>query len=251
VEFLSTEISKEILVINLNRGVTNPIDLELVDQLNKVLQGAKPDPKIKGLVLSSSNEKFFSIGFNIPHLYKLNRADFSFYYKAFNRFCLDLFTFPKPTVAAISGHAIAGGCILALLCDYRLIAQGRKLMGLNEIKLGVPVPYIADCVLRYLVGAKIARDMMDTGDFYPAAELLNIGVVDQILPIEEVLPQSIEKARSLGSLPQHAFFLIKRNRVDLLEKQVLLNQEEKERLFVECWFSTQTRKLLKEAMDKF
>ena len=98
-----------------------------------------------------------------------------------------LFTFPKPTAAAISGHAIAGGCILTLCCDYRYIAEGRKLMGLNEIKLGVPVPYVADCILRSLVGFRHAREIMESGDFYQPETSFQKGLVDAVLPLENVL----------------------------------------------------------------
>ena len=74
---------------------------------------------------------------------------------------------------------------MALCCDYRFIAEGRKLMGLNEVKLGVPVPYLGDCILRHLVGARHARDIMDTGDFYHPEVLLQMGMVDQALPLEK------------------------------------------------------------------
>lgn len=77
---------------------------------------------------------------------------------------LALYTLPKPVVAAITGHAIAGGCILALCCDYRFISEGRKLMGLNEVKLGVPVPYLADRVLHALVGTRYAREIIESGE---------------------------------------------------------------------------------------
>jgi enoyl-CoA hydratase/carnithine racemase len=151
----------------------------------------------------------------------------------------------------MTGHAIAGGCILALCCDYRFIAEGRKLMGLNEIKLGVPVPYLADCVLRHVVGARHAREIVETGEFYGPDKLLQMGVVDQVMPLEQVLPKAIEKAASLGTLPQAAFALIKRNRVEMVEAHILAHLEEKERVFLERWYSPEARERLEEAMEKF
>ena len=109
----------------------------------------------------------------------------------FNQVCMELYTMPKPTVAAVTGHAIAGGCILALCCDYRFAAEGRKLMGLNEIRLGVPVPYLADCVLRQIVGARNAREIMETGEFYLPEQSLQIGMIDRVLPLEKVVADSI------------------------------------------------------------
>lgn len=241
----------EVAIVKLDRDVTNAIDLRLVQELSETLQGVTHDPGVHSLVLGSSNERFFSIGFDIPQLFGLARQDFKFFYQTFNRVCMDLYTLPKPTIAAITGHAIAGGCILALCCDYRFIAQGRKLMGLNEIRLGVPVPYLADCVLRHIVGVRYARDIMDIGEFYQPEESLQMGIVDQVLPLEQVLPKSVEKARLLGGSPQEAFAMIKRNRVERVEAQVLTRLEEKERFFVDRWYSDEARERLREAMEKF
>jgi enoyl-CoA hydratase/carnithine racemase len=248
---ISLEHHDKVAVIKLDRDVTNALNLQLVSELAETLGRVKGDSGVGGLVLGSANEKFLSIGFDIPQLFELAEEDFRFFYQAFNRLCLDLYTLPKPTVAAITGHAIAGGCILALCCDYRFIAQGRKLMGLNEVKLGVPVPYPADCALRYLVGVRHAREMVDTGEFYRPEALCHMGMVDQVLPLEQVLPASIEKARLLGALPQKAFGLIKRNRVEAVEAQVLAHLEEKEQLFVERWYSAEARGRLKGAMERF
>jgi len=241
----------EVAIAKLDRDVTNAIDLRLIEELSETLQGVRHDPGVHGLVLGSSNEKFFSIGFDIPQLFGLAREDFKSFYQTFNRACLDLYTLPKPTIAAITGHAIAGGCILALCCDYRFIARGRKLMGLNEIRLGVPVPYLADCVLRHIVGVRYARDIMDTGEFYQPEESLQMGIVDQVLPLEQVLTKSIEKARLLGTLPQEAFAIIKRNRIEMIEAQVLARLEEREQFFVDRWYSDEARERLKAAMEKF
>jgi enoyl-CoA hydratase/carnithine racemase len=248
---IAVDYQDSVAVVKLDRGVTNALNLACVDELARVLQTVRSDPKVRGIVLGSTNEKFFSIGFDIPQLFELSKEDFRRFYRAFNQTCLDLYTLPKPTVAAVTGHAVAGGCILALCCDYRLIAEGRKLMGLNEIKLGVPVPYLADCVLRSLVGVRTAREVMETGEFYRPEPLMQMGMVDQVLPLEEVLPKSIEKAQWLGSMSREAYGTIKRNRVEAIEAQVLMRREEKEEIFVECWYSDQARARQREAMEKF
>jgi enoyl-CoA hydratase/carnithine racemase len=250
-KMVSVEYRDHVAIVRLDRPVTNGLNLQLVDQLAQTLQRVKRDADVHGLVLGSSNDKFFSIGFDIPQLFDLTQEDFRVFYQAFNRACLNLYTLPKPTVAAITGHAIAGGCILALCGDYRFIAQGRKLMGLNEIKLGVPVPYVADCILRHLVGVRNGRDIMDTGEFYGPDDLLRMGVVDQVWPLEQVLPQAVEQAGLLGALPHQAFAMIKRNRVEVVEAQVLAGLEEREQYFIECWYSDQAREALRVAMQRF
>jgi enoyl-CoA hydratase/carnithine racemase len=240
-----------VAIVELDRGVTNALNLQLVDALSEALSEVKQDPEAHGLVLASANDKFFSIGFDIPQLFDLTTEQFSLFYHSFNRLSLDLLTLPKPTVAAITGHAIAGGCILALCCDYRCIPEGRKLMGLNEIHLGVPVPYPAACILQQLVGFRYARGIMEFGEFYQPERLLQMGMVDQVLPLAQVRPASIQKARMLGALPQASYAIIKHNRVQPIAAQILTRLEEKEQLFIERWYSVETRKRLKEAMEKF
>lgn len=241
----------EIVLVRLDRGVTNALDPESVNELARIIEQVRNDSSIRGLVLASTNEKFFSIGFDIPKLCKFSKEEFSRFFRIFNQTCLDLYTLPKPTVAALTGHTIAGGCILALCCDYRLIGQGRKLIGLNEVKLGVPVPYLADCCVRSLVGARLARELMEGGEFYEAQAAAKIGLVDEVVPVEKVTEMAIEKCRRLGSLPAAAYGMIKRNRVAGVEAEVLANWEEQERFFVECWYSGEARVRLQEAMEKF
>ncbi|MCP4539938.1 MAG: enoyl-CoA hydratase/isomerase family protein [Chloroflexi bacterium] len=250
-EMIQTERREQVAIIKLNRPVTNALNLELVNELTEALQNMKDDTDVHSVVLSSSNEKFFSIGFDIPYLFELTMRDFAVFYRAFNRASIDLYTFPKPTIAAMPGHAIAGGCILPLCCDYRFIAQGRKLMGLNEVKLGVPVPYPVDCILREIIGVRIAREVVEVGEFYPSEELLQMGMVDQVVPSEYVMPKSIEKAESLGALPQPAFAKIKQNRTDIVKARILDRLLEKERAFIESWYAGETRERLQQAMEKF
>jgi enoyl-CoA hydratase/carnithine racemase len=238
-------------ILELNRGVTNALNLQLVIELTEALQKVKQSEGMHGVVLRSSNEKFFSIGFDIPELFQLPRDDFHVFYHSFNQLCVRLYTFPKPTIAAITGHAVAGGCILALCCDYRLIAQGRKLMGMNEIKLGVPVPYPADCILRQVVGPRHAREIVYGGEFYESEKSLQLNMVDEVLPLHQVVQESIRRASSLSELFGKAFEMIKRNRTEAVEAQILSNIDEKERFFIECWYSPDTRERLTEAIQKY
>lgn len=248
---ISIDHHDQVAVVKLNRSIINAIGPELVEELAETLGKVKNDPDVHGVVLSSSNDKFFSIGLDIPQLFEFAKGDFALFWHAFNKACLDLYTLSKPTIAAITGHATAGGCVLALCCDYRFIAEGKKLMGLNEIKLGVPVPYVADCILRYLIGIQRAREIMDSGELFPPSDLLRVGMVDQVFPLEEVLSQAIQKAKLVGSLPQQAFAVIKSNRVEVVKKEILACLEEKERLFVECWYSEEASRRLRKAIEKF
>jgi len=250
-ETISVEHHGKVLFAKLNNGVTNALNPTVVGELKAVLKQVKSSAGIDGLVLGSSNEKFFSIGFDIPELIEMNSDDFRGFYRVFNQVCLDLFTLPKPTVAAITGHAIAGGCILTMCCDYRFIAKGHKLMGLNEVKLGLPVPYLPDRLLHAIAGVSKAREIMESGKLYPSNEALEMGIVDKILSIENVVTTAIEHADMLGSLPRVGYKMVKQNRVEVIEEQVMARQNEKEVYFIESWYSDEARKCLIEAMKKF
>jgi enoyl-CoA hydratase/carnithine racemase len=248
---ITTDKSDDVLLVKLDRGKTNAINLELVQALDHTVQRVKSDPEIRSLVLTSTNDKFFSIGFDIPSLLDLKRSEFEQFYLSFNLMCLDLYTLSKPTIAAITGHAIAGGTILTLCCDYRFIADGRKYMGLNEIKLGVPVPYLAVCVLQSIVGSVPAQEIMEQGEFYTPDEAQNLNMVNEVHPPDMVLPTAIEKAKKLSSFPSTAFTMIKQNRVDQVEDRIRKNMKKKAEYFISCWYSPGSRKLLEEAMEKF
>lgn len=243
--------SDDVAVVRLSRETTNAINLELIRELNDYLTVAKDDAGISGLVLTSANEKFFSIGFDIPGLINLEENEFREFYQAFNRLCVDMYTFPKPIVAAITGHAVAGGCILTICCDYRYISEGKKLMGLNEIKLGVPLPYPADRILRQNVDDRSVRRILDTGDFFPPEETLSMGLVDSVMPLENVLPASIDKVKSIASSSLEAFRRIKQNRTEKVAAQIREILPEKEKIFIDMWYTRETREKLKAALDKF
>jgi len=248
---IQIEAAGEVAIVRLCLGTTNPLSAALVAGLADAIQTIGADSTLRGLVLTSRNDKFFSIGFDIPHLIGLSQADFATFFRAFNLMCLDLYTLPKPTAAAISGHATAGGCILALCCDYRLIVEGRTLIGLNEIKLGVPVPYAADRILRETIGSRKARRVVESGDFYSPDSAVELGLVDEVVPGQELVRRATERVRALGSMPGGAFAQIKRSRTEVVDRQIRSQFDETDRAFVECWYSQPARERLTEALGKF
>jgi enoyl-CoA hydratase/carnithine racemase len=250
-EVIGVEQQDGVALVQLNRGVINAINQKVIDELGEALQMFKNDSKIRGLVLTSNNDKFFSIGFDLPALYPLPQEEFGAFFRAFNLLCLDLYTFPKPTIAAITGHATAGGCILALCADYRFIAEGRRLIGVNESKLGVPITYLAHCLLRQLVGERHTREVVSSGTLYPPEEAAQIGMVDGVYPLAKVVSAAIQKAGDLGEMPGDAFAENKRLGVRTTESQVRSYLEEEITLFLEQWYSPTARLRLGDTLAKF
>ncbi len=240
-----------VALLQLDRGVTNPLSTELLTELRRAVKLAGKDENVKALVLTGTSEKFLSIGFDIPALFPLDREAMRTFFRFFNITAMELFRLPKPTIAAVRGHAVAGGCILALLCDRRFIAEGKTLMGLNEVKLGVPVPCLADRITRDLAGARRAREILEEGEFFPPEHTLAMGLVDRVLPADELLDTAVAEAARLGALPPEAFALIKGEYTREVAAHVEARETAMEQDFLDRWFAPAVRVQLEAAMETF
>lgn len=238
----------KVALLRLNNGVTNAITPEMLEDLSEALVNIEKE--FQGMVLTGG-DKFFSIGFDLPELVNLDRAKMSKFFYNFNDLVLSLFTFPFPVCSLISGHAVAGGCILALTGDYRFSAAEKKFIGLNEIKLGVPVPYLADLMLRQTVNDRAATRMLYQGEYMTTSEATEIGLVDIVLPKEDAEGQAVEMVSKIGNLPRAAFSVIKANRVEAIRLRYEANHKSKNEFFLDCWFTETAQALLKEASRKF
>jgi len=247
---LSLRLSGGAAVISLENGVSNPLDLEFLQEIGKALEEVRLNPEARGLVLTGGRRRLFSIGLNLPKLIACPHEDFLVFYRALNELCLSLYSFPKPTVAAISGHAVAGGCILALCCDRRFIAEGRKLMGLNEVKLGLPVPYLPHLVLGRTVTAQAARQIVDSGELFEPPALLSLGLVDRIIPPEALLAEASAHALSLAVSPRE-FAQAKAARIEPILAEYRAMGAAKDDEFLAMWRSPQAQEKLKQAAEKF
>jgi enoyl-CoA hydratase/carnithine racemase len=245
---VSIEQKDAVGIIRLTHGVTNPIGPELVEELSAAVRSARSE--FRGLVLAGG-PKFFSIGFDLPNLLKLNRKGVSDFYHGFGELMLELTTLPIPTASAIAGHAVAGGMILMLSTDYRFAASGRTLLGLNEIKLGVPVPYMADLLLRQIVGDRFATELIYRGDLLEAASVETTGLIDKIAPKDEVEQRAVETVAELASLHPASFAAIKESRVEEVRDRYNKNGWARDESFIDIWFDPASQEGLKEAAKTF
>ena len=237
-----------VVIIRLNNGVTNALNPDLINDLSLALNQVKD--RFHGVVLAGG-AKFFCIGFDLPTLLNLDRVGMRRFFYQFNQVAFELVQLPLPTACAIAGHAIAGGGILALTCDYRFAASGEKMIGLNEIKLGVPVPYLADLMLRQLIGDRAATELLYQGEFVKLTEARQIGLVDETVPQEALEDHAVKKIAKLAALPREAFSAIKANRIEAIRYRYEKNHASRNENFLDCWFSQPVQALLVEAAQKF
>lgn len=245
---LSIEDKGTVAVLRLADGVINAIGAEVVEELALALQEVRG--RFRGMVLAGGN-KFFSIGLDLPALLKLSRKDMAAFWTEFEDTVLALYTLPIPTAAAIAGHAPAAGTILALACDFRMIATGKKLMGLNEIKIGLPVPFLADLMLRQAVGDRAATEIEYTGELLMPEKAQTLALADGIFPEEDVEAQAIAKISEMVERPPFGFPLTKQHRTRDIRTRFLADREFINHAFMDCWFSAPVQDILSEASQKF
>lgn len=188
--------------INLARPPVNALNLDLLRTLRKavddsVAQGAR------GIVLSGA-PGLFSAGVDVPELIQGDRAAVREYWQAFFALCGTLAQIPIPIVAAITGHSPAGGAVLALFCDYRVMAEGPFKIGLNEVQVGLIVPDAIQLALRRVVGTYRAERLLVAGAMIDAAEALGCGFIDEVTGVDQVTTRALHWLGALLALPSHA-----------------------------------------------
>jgi enoyl-CoA hydratase/carnithine racemase len=237
-----------VAVLRLANGVTNAIGPELVEEMSAAIRTVQE--RYHGMVLAG-NTKFFCIGLDLPSLLAFNRGAMADFWNRFEDLVLVLYTLPIPTACAIRGHATGGGAILSLACDYRFVADGKKLMALNEVKIGVPVPYLADLMLRQIVMDRVAVEMEFCSGFLGPHDAKAAGLADAVCDEKAVEETALEKIRALAAMPQTAFALTKQHRTREIPSRFKAMRQELNRAFMDCWFAPAAQALLQDAASKF
>ncbi|MCA1611181.1 MAG: enoyl-CoA hydratase/isomerase family protein [Acidobacteria bacterium] len=201
----SDALSSGVVVVTLDRPRANAISPELIEDLREALRRAAGAP-----VVLASSQRIFSGGWDLPLLIGRDRpamADFLALYTALVR---EVFTYEGPLIAAINGHAIAGGLILAAAADERFAAAGEGRLGLSEVALAVPIPAALFEIFRYLLGDRGAERLGAGGENLSFESAEAIGLVDAIVPADDLSDRAAERAAALGERPRAAYAEIKR-----------------------------------------
>ncbi|WP_266156625.1 enoyl-CoA hydratase/isomerase family protein [Dyella silvatica] len=202
--------------INLARPPVNALSLELLQALRRALDEAVRQGA-RGIVLSGA-QGMFSAGVDVPALLGRDRQGVHEYWREFFSVCAALARSPVPVVAAITGHSPAGGAVLSLFCDYRVMAQGTFRIGLNEVQVGLIVPECIQFAMRRVIGAYRAERLLIAGAMVDAQQALSYGLVDEVVATEQVVPQAIHWLTQLLALPPRAMLATRAlARADLAE----------------------------------
>jgi 3,2-trans-enoyl-CoA isomerase len=234
--------------LRLSRPPANALSPELIAALRAGIEGA-PGAGVRALVLSGA-PGMFSAGLDVPLLIDCDRPAIAAAWADFYGLMRALATSPIPVVAAITGHSPAGGAVIAIFCDSRVMAEGELKIGLNEVQVGIPVPPVIFQALRRLVGARAAERLCVSAALIPAAEALRLGLVDELVPAERVVERALEISNALLALPPIALATTRRLARADLAALFADGSEAELGVLVEQWFSAETQGAMRALLER-
>ena len=202
-----TERDGGVVVVAADRPPANALDLELLREVVAAVEGVASGPPA-ALVLTG-REGFFSAGADLKAVPGYGPEEQRGMVESINAMALGVYSLPCPVVGAITGHAIAGGMVLALCTDLRVASSAGR-YGLTEVKVGVPYPQAAIGVVRAELAPNAARVLGLGNRLISAQECLRLGVFDEVVEPEAVLPRALEVARELAAMPRDVYARTKR-----------------------------------------
>ena len=243
-ESLRLVVEDGLATITMRNGKVNAINELMLGELETCFRSLEADPAV-GAVIWTGQGKFFSFGFDVPALFNYPKKSFSQFAEKFCALCSYLFLYPKPVVGALNGHAIAGGCVLALACDYRVMVSKKAKIGLNAIRFGSSLPACSVEMLRYWAGERNAQLILQTGDLFMAEEGCERHLVEEVCPSERLMEVVRAEALTLAEKNAAVFETIKRQlRRPFAENMARLHRSSVDD-WVAHWYSEETRKNLR------
>jgi Delta3-Delta2-enoyl-CoA isomerase len=228
--------------LRLNRPPVNALSTELISALREALERATAGSRA---VVISGAPGMFTAGLDLPQLLTLDRDGMTRLWRELYALMKTLSNSPIPTCAAITGHAPAGGTVIALFCDWRVGARGDFKLGLTEVQAWIPLPPVILRALQRQVGARQAERLAVAGLMLSPEQAANVGLVDELASPEEVPERAVAWCRNMLALPAHAMSATRRlARADLTA--LFENPSEEElHTVLDNWWSEETQGTLR------
>ena len=231
------------VVIELARGKGNALDTKFLEEIRANFADLRDDPP-RGVVLTAEG-KIFCAGLDLVTLAETDRAGLVGLVSALVATLREVFSFPRPVVAAINGHAVAGGALLSLACDQRLMVMGDGKWGLTEAQMGLVVPASLVELVRYSLPRPALEKLLYGGQAYPAFKVREMGVLDDLVELDDLLPRAEAVIEAWTPVPE-AFGDIKaRLKGPTLAAMDAVADQDQE--FVERWFSPAVQERIQAA----
>jgi len=234
-------------IFRMRRGAVNALDLAAVEEMSAAIADLAADETLGALVLTGAGPAFCA-GLDLKAVPGYGRAEQRRLVEAMNRFFGGLYDFPRPTVAAINGHAIAGGMVLALACDHRVCTSNAASLGLTEVKVGVPFPVGAIEVVRNELTPAAARALILFGRLIGPEQALAWGAVDEVVAPDAVLTRACAEAATLAELPRDTFERVKRTLRKAPLERIRAAIEDGDDPTLDNWLSAETIEAAKKVL---
>ncbi len=242
---IDVKTDEKIATVTLNRPKVNALNEPLIDELRAAFDDIENNDDINAVILTGKGS-FFSFGFDVPEFMSYPKDSFERYVFSYSELIKKIFMFPKPVIAALNGHTVAGGCILALACDFRIMVSGKAKIAMNEITFGSTLFTSAVEMLRYAVGSKSSQDIVYSGKMLSAEEAFSLGLIDKSAGEDDFISIVGKTAQYFAAKDLVAFNSIKK----LLKLETIkkIDEEEKDTIseFVDIWYSENMRENLKK-----
>ena len=229
-------------------GKANAIGSAFLDRLSAQLDEVEASGAA-ALVLTGEG-RTFSAGLDLPEISALDRSALERFIRRFSEVMLRVFALPVPVVAAINGHAIAGGCVLAMQADVRIAAEGDYRIGLNEVAIGLGLPAVVLETLRCQVSPGSLGPVALEGRLLRPEEARELGLVEAVLPPAVLLEQARGRAAELAALPRPAFRDVKQALRGPVAAAVRRVEREDARRWVETAFTPAARERLADVVAR-
>jgi enoyl-CoA hydratase/carnithine racemase len=225
--------------LTLDRPPANAIDESLLRGLEEALDDADADDGVRAVVVTGEG-RFFCAGFDLgaPRRDDEDQATVVGLYRSSHR---RLFALPKPTVALVNGHAIAGGLVLALACDVRIAVEGENKIGLNEVAIGASFPAAAIEIVKARLKPQVAAELTLHADLYPVEEGVAMGAFECLVKQEEAHAEAQRIAARLGHYPREVFAHTKESLLREALARLDAVSMETELATAELWRSAESR----------
>ena len=243
--FVKLHIENGIATVALAKGKVNALNEPLVEEIHATFKDVQSDRAVKAAILTGQG-KFFCFGFDIPEFMSYSKEDFMRYLAKVVDLYAYLFMYPKPVVAALNGHATAGGCVLAIVCDYRIMARGKARIGLTELNLGSTVTNSAIAMLKYSIGGARAEKLLYTGALLSAEEAYDLGLVSEVMDYESIAKEALRVAQNFAGKEANAFRSTKLRLRESVSKEMERLRQSSIQEFADCWYLEETRKNLEK-----
>ena len=228
----------EIAVFRMEHGKANAFDLEFCEAITRHLEELVQS-SLRGLVITGQGQ-IFSAGVDLPRVLEGGLAYLRSFLPALKKAFETLFCFPKPVVAAINGHAIAGGCVLACATDHRLMASQSGRIGVPELVVGVPFPTLALEIIRVVAAPTHFRALVYRGTTFSAEEAQAEGLVDATVEPGRLLDEAIAVAEALAAVSPEVFAITKHQICDPVMKRIREDANRFDSAIEEIWTAPAT-----------